>query len=521
MAKIRRVGLITAMLVLAAALPSVRPGWCDDGLGYTDTPRLPGSPWRVHDRQRPQPTSVEPGSKPGDPPADALVLFDGGDLSQWEGGDVKGVEDGCINILKTGQLSTKQKFGDCQLHIEWATPAKADGVAVNWGNSGVWFLGKYELQILESRENRIYADGIAGAIYGQTSPVVNVARKPGEWQTYDVVFHAPRFEGDKLAAPASFTVFWNGVLVQDHTASLGPTRHREVATYESRETVGPLMLQQHGSAVRFRNIWIRPLKPLWPFFAFQDGLNGLPFDAQAKLLKQSGYDGIEFEGTAKQIPEMLGALDAQGLKMFAIYTWSNIAPDKPRYNPDMKQAIERLKGRDALISLTMWGDFPATDANDEKAVAIIREIAEMAEQANLRVALYPHVGMYVARVGDGLRLAKKVNRKNVGVGFNLCHFLKIEDEKNLERRLAEAMPYLFTVSINGADGGDTNALDWPRLIQTLDRGSFDIGRMLRTLKRLGFDGPVGLQGYGIPGKPSDNLQRSIKAWRTLCCQIGE
>ncbi len=128
-----------------------------------------------------------------------------------------------------------------------------------WGNSGILFFNKYELQIIESHDCHIYADGIAGAIYGQTPPLVNVSRKPGEWQTYDIVFTAPRFEGKKLVQPAYFTAFWNGVLVQYHKASLGPTKHRAVAKYDSPESTGPLGLQYHGSAVRFRNIWIRPL----------------------------------------------------------------------------------------------------------------------------------------------------------------------------------------------------------------------------------------------------------------------
>ena len=117
------------------------------------------------------------------------------------------------------------------------------------------------MQIIESHDSKIYADGIAGAIYGQTPPLVNASRKPGQWQTFDIVFTAPRFDGDKLVQPAYFTVYWNGVLVQNHTASLGPTQHRAVATYDSRETTGPILLQQHGSAVRFRNIWVRPLTP--------------------------------------------------------------------------------------------------------------------------------------------------------------------------------------------------------------------------------------------------------------------
>ena len=249
-------GTLASLFLLCAPA-----GRCDDGLGYTDTPQLPNSKWRVHDRERPQPPTVEPGKDPGAPPADAVILFDGKDFSQWERGDIKGLENGCINILKTGEMASKQQFGDCQLHVEWASPAVADGDALNWGNSGVFLLGKYELQVIESHDSKIYADGIGGALYGQAPPLVNAARKPGEWQTYDVIFTAPRFDGEKLVSPAYFTVLWNGVLVQNHTASLGPMQHRAVATYNSRETTGPILLQTHGSAVRFRNIWVRPLKP--------------------------------------------------------------------------------------------------------------------------------------------------------------------------------------------------------------------------------------------------------------------
>lgn len=232
----------------------------DDGLGYTDTPQLPNSQWRVHDRLRPQAPIVEPGETPGAPPADAVVLFDGKDLSQWVGGNPRGIQGGCINILKTGQLASKRHFGDCQLHLEWATPGQRDGNWTIWGNSGVLFFGKYEVQIIESRNSKIYADGMAGAIYGQTPPLVNPSRKPGQWQTYDIIFAAPRFEGGKLAKSAHFTVLWNGVLVQYHTPSLGTTQHKAVATYDSHATAGPIVLQQHGSQVLFRNIWIRPLK---------------------------------------------------------------------------------------------------------------------------------------------------------------------------------------------------------------------------------------------------------------------
>jgi hypothetical protein len=231
-----------------------------DPPGYTDTPLLPGSKWRVHDRDRPQAPRVVAGREPGQPPADAIVLFDGSGLDHWVGGKPQGVENGAINIAKTGELRTRQSFGDCQLHIEWATPEKADGGSMNWGNSGVLFFGRYELQIIESHDSHIYADGNAGAIYGQAPPLVNPTRKPGEWQTFDVVFTAPRFDGKKVVEPARFTVLWNGVLVQYHQAVLGTVRHRAVATYDCFDTTGPLVLQFHHSAVRYRNIWIRPLK---------------------------------------------------------------------------------------------------------------------------------------------------------------------------------------------------------------------------------------------------------------------
>jgi hypothetical protein len=257
-AVIAATSLTACAVAQGAEKPSDRPG-------YADTPFLPNSPWRVHDRNRPQPPLVAPGSaglssQAATPPSDAVVLFDGKDLSQWNGGDEKGIEDGCINILKTGELTTKRKFGDCQLHVEWATPAKADGGTMQWGNSGVMLFGLYEVQIIESHDSHIYADGNAGAIYGQYPALVNPARKPGQWQSFDIIFTAPRFDGDKLVRPAYLTVLFNGVLVQDHRPLLGTSAHRTVPAYDVRMSQGPIKLQQHNSAVRFRNIWVRPIK---------------------------------------------------------------------------------------------------------------------------------------------------------------------------------------------------------------------------------------------------------------------
>ena len=234
--------------------------------GYTDTPLIPGSTWRVHDRDRPLPAIVEPGT--GDigvtPPADAIVLFDGTNLDQWSRTDGRPIEGGILNgafdIMQTGQLRTKQEFGDFQLHIEWRTPELKEGFdRMNQGNSGVFLMGLFEVQIIESKASYIYGDGNAGALYGQYPPLVNPARGPLEWQSFDIFFTAPTFEGETLKSPAFATVLYNGVLVQNHKQILGTTQHLVVpGPYPVRET-GPIMLQNHGSPVEFRNVWIRPL----------------------------------------------------------------------------------------------------------------------------------------------------------------------------------------------------------------------------------------------------------------------
>ncbi|MHB8898517.1 MAG: 3-keto-disaccharide hydrolase [Thermoguttaceae bacterium] len=253
-------GLAALVLACIGSMALAAAPAAEEKPGYDDTPLLPDSPWRVHDRNRPQAPMVEPGREPGAAPADAVVLFDGRDVSPWNGLKADAVEGGAINVAKTKGIRTKQEFGDCQLHIEWATPAKADGSSMNWGNSGIFFHGLYELQIIESKASRIYADGIAGAIYGQYPPLVNPSRGPGEWQTFDAVFVGPRFDGGKLVEPARMTVFWNGVLILYHQKVLGETQHKTFPEYKSKLAAGPLEIQQHSSAVLLRNIWIRPLK---------------------------------------------------------------------------------------------------------------------------------------------------------------------------------------------------------------------------------------------------------------------
>jgi hypothetical protein len=245
----------------------------DRSLGYDDTPFLPGGKWRVHDVSRPRPPMVTPGTA-NSPPSDAIVLFDGKDLAQWTT-YVKGqptepkwkLEDGYMEVVDgAGSINTKEKFGDIQLHLEWATPAMVEHKSQDRGNSGVLLMGRYEVQVLDSYDNPTYADGQAAAIYGQTPPMVNASRKPGEWQTYDIFFEAPRFDGGKLVKPAYVTVVQNGVLVQNHRELIGDTPHAKLGTYKPHAPEESLQLQNHHAPVRFRNIWARRLQmpEPWP-----------------------------------------------------------------------------------------------------------------------------------------------------------------------------------------------------------------------------------------------------------------
>jgi hypothetical protein len=223
--------------------------------------------WAIHDETRPMPPVVDPGpaGAPVPAPSDAIVLFDGKDLSQWtnaKGGPAAWkVENGYVEVVKdTGSMKTKRSFGDCQLHVEWTAPAVVVGFGQDRGNSGVFLMDTYEVQVLDSYKNKTYADGMAAAIYGQYPPLVDVSRKPGEWQTYDIIFHAPRFDKDgKLLSAARMTVFHNGILVHDNDELTGPTQNKARPPYKAHPDKLPLSLQDHGCPVRFRDIWIREL----------------------------------------------------------------------------------------------------------------------------------------------------------------------------------------------------------------------------------------------------------------------
>jgi len=223
--------------------------------------------WKAHDLNRPKPKIITPPAQylPVLPPSDAIVLYDGKDLSKWEGMDNKATKwingDGYFECVRgSGYIKTKQAFGDIQLHVEWAAPLPVKGESQGRGNSGVFLMGLYEVQVLDSYDNITYADGQASAIYGQYPPQVNTARPPGEWQAYDIVFHRPHFNSlGVLVKPARLTVFHNGVLVQDNVALWGATEWQKFTPYHLHPEKLPLSLQDHGNPVRFRNIWVREL----------------------------------------------------------------------------------------------------------------------------------------------------------------------------------------------------------------------------------------------------------------------
>jgi len=210
------------------------------------------------------PPVITPGNNCGEPPSDAIILFDGNDVSQWVSADGKSpikwkVENGYMEVVpKSGNILTKRGFGDCQLHIEWATPAEVKGSDQKRGNSGVFLMNLYEVQVLDSYQNDTYFEGMAGAIYSQSPPWVNVCRPPGQWQSYDIIFHRPHFNGNKCIKPARMTIFQNGVMVQDNCELEGLTT-KKPSFYQVHGDKEPLQLQDHNNPVRFRNIWIREL----------------------------------------------------------------------------------------------------------------------------------------------------------------------------------------------------------------------------------------------------------------------
>jgi sugar phosphate isomerase/epimerase len=242
------------------------------------------------------------------------------------------------------------------------------------------------------------------------------------------------------------------------------------------------------------------------------------FAQQAEMLKELGYDGAGHLWL-DQVRERLQTLDAAGLKLFQIYLRASLAPNQPAYDARLKDILPLLKGREVTLAVLIVGRKPSEAAYDARAVEIVREIADLARQSDVPIVLYPHAGDWLERVEDAVRVVKRVERQNVGVMFNLCHWLKVDEENNLPKVLAAAKPYLWAVSIHGADTAAAIKAGTGNWIQPLDSGSFDVAGLLRLLQANGYRGPVGLQCYGIGGDARAHLARSMAAWQKLNRQL--
>ena len=419
---------------------------------------------------------------------------------------------------KTVNLFSKREFGDLRAHLEFVMSKDS--------NSGVYFQGRYEIQVYDSWQKPSEYPGIecAGIYqrwddkrnpqgYEGYSPRVNVSRAPGKWQTLDVVFRAPRFDktGRKIANARFEKVVHNGVLVHSDIELTGPTR---ASAYNDEKPVGPLMLQGDHGPVGYCNIWVAPAGPN-PFFAFDNACEDAKhktIQEQAKMLKGLGYAGISPHYTGPSpMAEMLKELDKNDLQSFAVYTGINIDPGTQAYDPSLPEGLKVFEGRNTILWIFAQSKQhkPSAQEGDPRAVEILCKLADQAAQHHVRIALYPHTGFWLETVDDAVRIAEKVARPNVGVTFNLCHWLKVSQSRDAKAVIEKAMPHLFVVSINGAD---TDGKDWKTLIQTLDRGTFDVKAFLEILRDAGYTGPIGFQGYGIGGDAYDNLKRTMAAW---------
>jgi sugar phosphate isomerase/epimerase len=433
---------------------------------------------------------------------------------------------------KSPPLVSIQEFGDARIHVEFLIPKSS--------NSGVYLQGQYEIQILDSwtDANVAYPGGECGGIYPRWnetkpvksydghSPLVNASRPPGQWQTFDIIFRAARFdsEGKKIANAKIVKLWLNGILIHKDVELTGPTR----GSFKPNDLArGPLVLQGDHGHVAFRNICVTPLDSdkmglTNPFFAMDTGIideSHKSAKSQVDMLKELGYAGIGYwEGNPAQgtagIAEILGELDKSSLKMFGVYFTIKLEEPAEKYTTLIENSIRTLAGHKSTIWLAITSDVhqKSTVSGDEQAVAIISRIADIANKNGVAVALYPHEDFWLQKIEDAVRIAEKSNRRNVGVVFNLYHWLKTDKPANMETAVAKAMPYLLVVTINGTTEAGS--------IETLDRGTFDVYRFLRAIKQAGFTGPVGLQGYGIGGDVRENLRRSMQAWREFSQRLA-
>ncbi len=422
-------------------------------------------------------------------------------------------------------LVSRAELGDIKAHIEFVIPENS--------NSGVYFSGQYELQIADSwgAKRPAYAGSECGGIYQRWdknrnpkgfeghSPLVNASRPPGQWQSFDVIFRAARFDeaGKKISNARFVKVEQNGTVIHKDVELRGPTRG---SMYEKERGKGPLVLQGDHGPVAYRNIRIEPFDTEKSglrnaFFAMDTGTVSARYRTareQVEMLKELGYTGIGYwPGNPNQgenkLSDFLTELDRHELGIFPVYFTISVEGRSEQQLASITKAIRLLGRRGGTIWLAITSERyrRSSVTGDVGAVEIVRTIADMAQESGVNVALYPHVDFWLERVEDAVRVAEKANRRNVGVTFNLYHWLRTDRRRDAGRVLQRALPYLFVVTINGSSNEGS--------IETLDKGAFEVYGFLKELKSLGYNGPIGLQGYGIEGDAYENLKRSMDAWR--------
>jgi sugar phosphate isomerase/epimerase len=360
---------------------------------------------------------------------------------------------------------------------------------------------------------------------------VNVSRPAGEWQSFDIVFRAPRFDarGRKIAHARFLAVRHNGVLVHENVDVTGPTR---AAWFESLDegSVGPLQLQGDHGPVAYRNLRVRSARLDGEPGTFSNPLAAMDtntkqrypesdfsLEQQLDFVRAAGYAGVTWDALpGAETERLVAACRARGLRLFAVYAGATISRETLTWSETLPDTMRALQGTGAVVWLHVGSRDLARASPEGDAVAVpaLRRLADLAAVHGLRVALYPHVGDWIESVSDATRLARSAGHPALGATFNLCHSLMLGEQTQIDDLLAEAAPHLFIVSVNGADASAAGT-SWDRLIQTLDRGTFDVRPVLERLRALRFAGPVAVQGYGLTGDVADNLRRSVEAYRRM------
>jgi hypothetical protein len=367
----------TAAVIRLSALVFTAAPVLADGPFYGDPPDAT-HPWAVHDMNRPQPPVVTPGTfssndQPGRPPSDAIIMFDGTPamLDKWEADKTPAeptkwiVKDGAMQCVPgSGYIRTKESFGDCQLHVEWAAPAKVAGKSQGRGNSGVFLMGQTEIQVLDNYDNPTYADGAAGSVYGVNPPHANALRPPGEWQVFDIIFRRPVYQDDKMVDSGRYTVLLNGVVVQDSTPLEGGGGHRRRSQDRPLLDKGPLKLQDHGNPVRYRNIWMRPLPPR----AVNGGDMGVMSPESATVKKMEIAKTLRADAAKLQdLPQLRRSMESLcyeqdpatlSLVQAGITAWISAVQKTPAGEMEAKKG-EILQMRDAVRYLMNFKFLPA------------------------------------------------------------------------------------------------------------------------------------------------------------------